>query len=215
MFGLLRSRAGVSAAIAVAAAFGTPSVAGAQAAPASAPTSWTLPAKSPGQPAATVNPFSSLPAVVRPVTPAQAPPQPPRSLHHLVAAYVDYGDQDSQEECLAKAVYFEARSETLEGQLAVANVILNRAQSGVYPSTICEVVTQPWQFSFIRRGKFPAPDRSSRAWHDAAAIASIARKNLVQVVPDNVLWYHADYVAPSWGRRLTRVTQIGAHIFYS
>ncbi|HEX8215622.1 MAG TPA: cell wall hydrolase [Allosphingosinicella sp.] len=224
MFGMFRSRAIAPVFLGLAATFAAPSAAGAQAAPdLPAPGGWTLPAGSPAGPAAPAqdtqasspNPFASLPAVVRPTMPLPQLAQPPRSLDGLVAAYVDYGDRDAQEECLAKAVYFEARSESLQGQLAVANVVLNRARSGVYPSTICEVVTQPWQFSFIRQGRFPTPDKGSRAWHDAAAIAAIARKNLIQVVPSNVLWYHADYVSPSWGTRLTRVTQIGTHIFYS
>ncbi|HWH17334.1 MAG TPA: cell wall hydrolase [Allosphingosinicella sp.] len=141
--------------------------------------------------------------------------QQPRPLSELVIAFVNYGNQDAEQECLAQAVYFEARSESLEGQLAVADVVLNRAASGIYPPGICDVVTQPAQFSFIRGGRFPPVDRSSRAWHRALAIADIARKDLAQVIPPNVLWYHADYVAPSWGRRLTRVAQIGTHIFYS
>ena len=117
--------------------------------------------------------------------------------------------------CLAKAVYFEARSESLEGQLAVAEVILNRVASDRYPDTICDVVTQPSQFSFIRRGRFPRPKTDSDAWHRALAIADIAQNRRANSVAPNVLWYHATYVAPSWGKRLTRFAQIGTHIFYS
>jgi len=145
--------------------------------------------------------------------PAAAPA--PRPLRDLVISYVDYGNQDVEQDCLVKAVYFEARSESLEGQLAVAEVVLNRAASGVYPASICGVVVQPAQFSFIRGGKFPTPDKDSQAWRTAVAIADIARKAQADLVPANVLWYHADYVSPSWGRRLTRVAQIGTHIFYS
>lgn len=139
----------------------------------------------------------------------------PRPLRDLVVSFVDYGDQDAEQECLASAVYFEARGETLEGQLAVAEVVLNRAASGKYPPTICSVVTQPAQFSFVRRGKFPPIDRTSNCWHKAQAIADIARKRLAPQIAPNVLWYHANYVAPNWGRRLTKVAQIGSHIFYS
>lgn len=138
-----------------------------------------------------------------------------RPLRDLVVSFVDYGNQDAEQECLASAVYFEARGETLEGQLAVAEVVLNRAASGKYPPTICSVVTQPAQFSFVRRGKFPPIDRASNCWHKAKAIADIARKRLAQQVAPNVLWYHANYVAPNWGRRLTKVAQIGSHIFYN
>jgi hypothetical protein len=155
---------------------------------------------------------AAAPQAERPAAPA---PQQRRPLRDLVIAHVDYGNQDAEQECLAKAIYFETRSESLEGQLAVAEVILNRAASGLYPPTICEVVTQPAQFSFIRGGRFPTPDRSSEAWRKAVAVADIARKGLADAVAPNVLWYHATYVAPSWGRRLTRVAQIGTHIFYS
>jgi len=122
---------------------------------------------------------------------------------------------DSETECLANAVYFEARSEPIEGQLAVAEVVLNRAASGKYPRTICRVVTQPAQFSFIRAGRFPKADRRSEAWRTASAIADIAKDELADELAPNILWYHATYVSPSWGKRLRRETQIGAHIFYS
>jgi spore germination cell wall hydrolase CwlJ-like protein len=151
-------------------------------------------------------------------TPAPAPavvPVTPRPLREMVMAFVDYGNQDSEQLCLAKAVYFEARSESLEGQLAVAEVVLNRAASGVYPPTICAVVTQHAQFSFVHGGRLPEPDASSDCWHKALAVADIASKRLVRQVAPNVLWYHATYVSPSWGRAKTRFGQIGAHIFYS
>lgn len=125
------------------------------------------------------------------------------------------GTSDEESACLAKAVYFEARGESLEGQLAVAKVILNRARSGIYPDSICKVVTQRSQFSFIRRGRFPAVNKSSDCWRKANAIAYIARNDLVRSIPTNVLWYHASYVSPPWERFHTAVTRIGAHIFYS
>lgn len=152
--------------------------------------------------------------------PAIAPSQPPltlagRTLHDLVIAYVNYGNQDEEQLCLAKAVYFEARGETLEGQLAVAEVVLNRAHSGRFASSICGVVTQPAQFSFIRAGRFPSVDPNSECWKKALAIADVATKHLAASLAPNVLWYHATYVAPAWGRQKTRAAQIGTHIFYS
>ncbi|MDB5692722.1 MAG: cell wall hydrolase [Alphaproteobacteria bacterium] len=138
-----------------------------------------------------------------------------RPLHDLVISFVDYGNQGSEELCLAKAVYFEARGETLDGQLAVAQVVLNRASSGVYPPTVCGVVTQHAQFSFVRGGHMPPPDTASDCWKKALAIADIAMKRLAATVAPNVLWYHASYVAPAWGRQHVRVTRIGTHIFYS
>lgn len=121
-----------------------------------------------------------------------------------------------QEECIAIAVYHEARGEPLDGQLAVAEVIMNRAASGRYPAGWCQVVKQPWQFSFVnpRTGHMPAVRRDSAAWAYAQAITRIAVGNFADALPGDVLWYHADYVAPSWGRRLAKVEKIGAHIFY-
>jgi spore germination cell wall hydrolase CwlJ-like protein len=123
---------------------------------------------------------------------------------------------NEQEECIAIAVYHEARGEPLDGQLAVAEVIMNRAASGRYPASWCEVVKQPWQFSFVhpRSGRYPAVNRSSSAWAYAEAITRIAVGAHADALPSDVLWYHADYVAPSWGRRLAKVEKIGAHIFY-
>ncbi|MGH6783423.1 MAG: cell wall hydrolase, partial [Sphingomicrobium sp.] len=117
-------------------------------------------------------------------------------------------------QCLAQAVYFEARGEPLAGQLAVAKVVMNRATSGLYPTDYCSVVTQRKQFSFVRNGHFPSVDESSAAWRKALGITRLAVANAVTSVPTDCLWYHADYVAPSWGQRLTRVEKIGAHIFY-
>jgi hypothetical protein len=123
---------------------------------------------------------------------------------------------DEQEECIAIAVYHEARGEPLDGQLAVAEVIMNRAASGRYPGSWCQVVKQPWQFSFVhpRTGRIPAVNRDSASWAYAQAITRIAVGNFADALPGDVLWYHADYVAPSWGRRLAKVEKIGAHIFY-
>ncbi|WP_344709089.1 cell wall hydrolase [Sphingomonas humi] len=121
-----------------------------------------------------------------------------------------------QEECIAIAVYHESRGEPLDGQLAVAEVIMNRAASGRYPASWCDVVKQPWQFSFVnpRTGHMPSVDRASTSWAYAQAITRIAVGNFADALPADVLWYHADYVAPSWGRRLAKVEKIGAHIFY-
>jgi spore germination cell wall hydrolase CwlJ-like protein len=135
-------------------------------------------------------------------------------LYALVDRYSAGAELNEQATCLATAVYFEARGETLEGQLAVARVVMNRAASGRYPPSWCATVKQPWQFSFVRNGQFPRIDTSSDAWRKAQAITRLAMANVVPSLSNDVLWYHANYVAPSWGRRLTRVQQIGAHIFY-
>ena len=228
MFGLVRA-GGFAAALVMLASFSMPSIA--EAAPAGAagqlaqgPVSQSPAIAAAGavtaeQPGSTASATSARPAFAIPSPAAEAAPRPTvaqhRPLHELVISFVDFGDQDSEEMCLVKAIYFEARSETIEGQLAVAEVILNRTASGLYPTTICGVVTQPAQFSFIRGGRFPTPDTKSEGWRKALAIADIAINGRAKKVAPNVLWYHATYVAPSWGRRLTRVARIGTHIFYS
>jgi spore germination cell wall hydrolase CwlJ-like protein len=150
-------------------------------------------------------------------TPAAQEAAPERkTLAQLVEAHSGASTADREQDCLASAVYFEARGESIEGQLAVAEVVLNRAASGRYPTDICKVVEQPWQFSFVNAtGRIPNADRASEAWRKAAAIAEIARKKLADTLPSDVLWYHATYVSPSWGKRLSKQTQIGLHIFYS
>jgi len=121
---------------------------------------------------------------------------------------------DEEANCIATAVYFEARGESLEGQLAVARVVMNRAASGQYPTSWCAVVKQPAQFSFVRHGLFPAVNTASAAWARAQGITRLAMANVVPSLTTDVLWYHANYVAPSWGKRLSMVQKIGAHIFY-
>ena len=137
-------------------------------------------------------------------------------LYALVDKFSAGAPLTDEANCIAIAVYHEARGESLEGQLAVAKVIMNRAASGKYPTSWCGVVKQPWQFSFVnpRSGNMPSVDQTSASWRKALGVTRLAVANAVQSVPTDCLWYHADYVAPSWGRRLTRVEKIGAHIFY-
>ena len=137
-------------------------------------------------------------------------------LYALVDRYANEAALDEQANCIAVAVYHEARGESLDGQLAVARVIMNRAASGKYPSSWCGTVKQPWQFSFVnpRSGIMPGVDKASASWRKAVGITRLALANVVPSVGNDVLWYHADYVAPSWGRRLSRVSKIGTHIFY-
>lgn len=155
--------------------------------------------------------LASFNPAIRAVT-AAARPTP--SLGQMVEQYADGPTLDEQQRCLATAVYFESMGEPLEGQLAVARVVINRAASGRYPTTMCAVVKQKAQFSFVRAGRFPRIDPGCQAWRKAQAIARIAVANAKASLPTDVLWYHADYVAPGWGKRLQRVEKIGAHIFY-
>jgi len=134
-------------------------------------------------------------------------------LYALVDRYSVGLPLDEQGNCLATAVYFEARGESLEGQLAVADVVLNRTASEQYPDTWCDVVKQPWQFSFVRNGQFPQITDAA-AWARAQGVARIAMADVMRQLPQDVLWYHADYVSPSWGSRLNYVEKIGVHMFF-
>jgi N-acetylmuramoyl-L-alanine amidase len=136
-----------------------------------------------------------------------------RPLDELVAAYASADIAGEELECLASAVYFESKGEPLEGQLAVAEVILNRVESPKFPDTICGVVKQKHQFSFVRGGHIPSAPTSSRAWRRAVAIAQIARQDLADSAVSTALFFHANYVRPGW-RGLTRVASVGNHIFY-
>jgi hypothetical protein len=213
MLNIFRPRAFAALFVAFAAIFATPALAAeGQAAPAAAASVSIT--SLPNLSTVTV-PQVAGEIVERPQTASAIAITAGRPLRDLVISFVDYGNYDAERLCLAKAVYFEARSESLEGQLAVAEVVLNRSVSGVYPPSICGVVTQPAQFSFVRAGRMPEPKTASDAWHKALAIADIAAKKLSPQLSRDVLWYHATYVAPSWGRAKTRAARIGTHIFYS
>ena len=133
------------------------------------------------------------------------------SLAELVAATPKPADIDPELRCLAGAVYFESRGESLPGQLAVAHVVINRAQSGRFPKSLCGVVHQKSQFSFVRGGKMPAV-RNAAQWNNAVAIAQIARDGSWKNHAPGALFFHARYVSPGW--RKTRIAQIDNHIFY-
>ena len=127
----------------------------------------------------------------------------------------------AEENCLARAVYFEARSETDMGQLAVAKVILNRVKSPSYPNSICGVVYQgsgtrnSCQFSFACDGQ-PDDVKQPGAWDHAKAIAqrAIAGDPAVAMM-GKATNYHADYVNPRWAKNMRRLTKIGHHVFYA
>jgi len=133
------------------------------------------------------------------------------SLAELVAETPKPADIDPELRCLAGAVYFESRGESLPGQLAVAHVVINRAQSGRFPKSLCGVVHQKSQFSFVRGGRMPAV-RNAAQWNNAVAIAQIARDGSWKNHAPGALFFHARYVSPGW--RKTRIAQIDNHIFY-
>jgi N-acetylmuramoyl-L-alanine amidase len=134
------------------------------------------------------------------------------SLAELVAATPLPGTLSRELECLAGAIYFEARSETLSGQLAVGRVIIARAASGRFPTSYCGVVYQPSQFSFIRARAMPPVNRENRLWQQAVKIALIADNGTWKSPVEGAMFFHAARVSPSWGK--TRIARVDNHIFY-
>ena len=142
----------------------------------------------------------------------ESPPTDAASLAELVSEIPDADALSDDMQCLAGAIYFEARGEPLDGQLAVGRVIVNRAASDRYPETYCGVVYQRSQFSFVRGGRMPAIKTESAAWRKAKAIARIAHEDLWDSRVEGATSFHATHVRPRW--RLTRVAQLGSHVFY-
>ena len=126
---------------------------------------------------------------------------------------------DNDLECLTQAIYYEARNESEAGQAAVAEVVLNRSRHRAYPKRVCEVVYQrnsrTCQFTFTCDGSIGRRAVNAVAWARAERIArEVYEGRSASQLPKNSVNYHANYVRPSWGQRLARVRQIGAHIFY-
>lgn len=134
------------------------------------------------------------------------------SLAALVDAQGAPEELDGDMKCLAGAVYFESKGESLEGQLAVARVIINRAKSGRFADSLCGVVYQPSQFSFVRGHAMPPIRIDSRDWREAVAIAQIAAKDSWDSLAEGALFFHARRVAPGWGK--AKLASIDNHIFY-
>lgn len=176
-------------------------------------------AEAPGSSPITVEPHQS---VFRPVE--QPLPQPEQtasssgeetdaiSLADLVERTSFPGALSRELECLAGAVYFEARSETLAGQLAVGRVIVARAASGRFPKSYCGVVYQPAQFSFVRANGMPSFNRESRLWQQAVKIALIADSGAWKSPVEGAMFFHAARVSPAWGK--IRMARVDNHIFY-
>lgn len=127
--------------------------------------------------------------------------------------------------CLALTVYFEARSEPLRAQAAVAQVVLNRVADPRYPDTICEVVEQgspegdalpghPYcQFSWRCDGKSDRP-RNPRAYRHARVVALLVANGALGAGVGKATLYHAQYVRPIWASAYRVVAVVGRHIFY-
>lgn len=126
-------------------------------------------------------------------------------------------ERDREIRCLAEAVYYEARGEPERGQLAVAEVVANRVDSRAYPNTYCGVVRQRsrnvCQFSWACDGRRSAP--RGLQWERANTIAERVYDGWKPNVVGNAMYFHANYVSPSWSRVFKRVARIGTHSFYS
>ncbi len=122
--------------------------------------------------------------------------------------------------CLAQNIYFEARSEPLDGKLAVGHVVLNRVADSRYPASICEVVRQggeeplnKCQFSWWCDGRSDRP-KNLDAWKQSMVLARVIFWGYSEDPTGGALWYHANYVRPHWRRKLPIGPVIGTHIFY-
>ncbi|GJD35192.1 hypothetical protein FMGBMHLM_2101 [Methylobacterium aerolatum] len=155
---------------------------------------------------------------LRPGQDIEAAPQgEPQSRY---ADLIDPDSLDKEQRCLSEAVYFEARGETETGQAAVAQVVLNRVKSGLYPASVCGVVYQNrhhymgCQFSFACEGRSLRVTDTS-AWANATRVARSVLEGRTYVAEvGSATHYHADYVRPGWSRRMRKLDVIGRHIFY-
>jgi len=127
----------------------------------------------------------------------------------------------AERRCLAEAMYYEARSEGVIGQKAVAEVVFHRMRNRNYPSTVCGVVFEgsrlkrACQFSFTCNGDMDKP-KNQQAWTDTKLLAAKIMTGAVRLgdITDDATSYHADYVDPVWAGHLVKTVQIGRHIFY-
>lgn len=131
---------------------------------------------------------------------------------NLILGSKSYGEMETN--CLAANIYFEARSESLEAQWAVANVTLNRTADPRWPETICEVVFQDWQFSWVKTQSKKV--REYPAWVKAVEVSeTILNERKYIDLTSGATHYHADYISPpDWTHSLTKVVKLGKHIYY-
>jgi len=127
---------------------------------------------------------------------------------------------DANWKCLSEALYFEARGETVRGQFAVAEVIMNRVASSRFPSSLCGVINQGTgkkfrcQFTYTCDGKAETISEP-RSYARVSKVARAVMDSRVPKVTNGATHYHTTAVSPSWSRVYTKTTRIGVHIFYS
>ncbi|MEM7740377.1 MAG: cell wall hydrolase [Pseudomonadota bacterium] len=146
----------------------------------------------------------------------------PAQAFAIPAAVFDqpFSDFEAKERlCLSKAIYFEARNQSVLGQIAVADVILNRVDSGRFPDSVCGVVFQGeerrnrCQFSFACDG-LPETAHEKGAWAKSEVLADLIMRGFRPPLTRYATFYHAEYVSPSWAKAFVETTVIGDHIFY-
>jgi hypothetical protein len=132
---------------------------------------------------------------------------------YLLGAYTDAQAMDKEQQCIADAIYHEARGESFEGMLAVANVIVNRMKSPLFPNTACGVVYQRKQFSWTL-----LPDKLSTPVLNYGGpilyISQLAMESRLIDITRGATHYHADYVSPYWADSKVKVFSVGKHLFY-
>lgn len=136
-------------------------------------------------------------------------------------AHFEMAERTNREhECLSEAIYYEARSEAVLGQIAVAEVVMNRVGDHRYPNSICEVVFQGserstgCQFSFTCDGQMDRFPARGRLWNRAQTVAAHVMMDLNKPLTGSATHYHTDYVDPVWNKHLVHTKTIGTHIFY-
>ena len=135
----------------------------------------------------------------------------------------DFSDPFEKEHlCVRQALFHEARGEGISGLKAVASVILNRVQSKHYPDSFCEVIHQPWQFSYtheLKDVRIPINKLSSKDYEAFLIINELARDvvegRFEKVFDSKVKWYHTNNVDPAWNKSMTVVAIVGNHKFFS
>jgi hypothetical protein len=162
--------------------------------------------------------------LLSPKTSVRAKPRP----HDFTVVKYDRAWLDDQDfiaggeewECLTEALYFEARGESVKGQFAVAEVILNRVKSSRFPSTVCGVVNQgtgkryQCQFTYNCDGKAEHINEPA-AYRRVGKVARLMLKGAPRLLTGGATYYHTHAVRPSWSRKFSKTASIGDHYFYS
>jgi hypothetical protein len=144
----------------------------------------------------------------------------PNQVNPFVLKTADPAERAQAVDCLSDAIYYEAAFEPIEGQRAVAQVIVNRVRDPNYPKSVCGVVFQGYQrktgcqFSFVCDGSMRRRPPTLAETTEAHQIAEQALSGYVETQVGTATHYHTDYVRPNWAPQMVKVTKIGQHIFY-